>query len=549
MLGRRAVIAGIHHRFEKSVPDNLLVIGPREIGKSILLKELADTYKAGGASKRQSGAPVAFDASTYWKIEDNLPTNDRQFLKTFCLLIAPAVKHLTPSDICDWSTQNQEFALIQWICQQLNSDKKRLLVVIDGLELLLEQQELSSMVWNQLSSLTQYDSIGFLVAARGQPKDHSQFWRIFQPVPLKAFEDADWIDILRPLHSAGVTVSESARNELIFHTGGVPLLVAATCEILWENADSGQIVDGALVSHLIDQHYDEFRYHLERLWDDCEGEERELLNRLCTQGSTEDLSMQPGLRSKLEQRGFVEGRPHSIRLRCHLIGRYAGEAGAGAASLNRLFGTPDCYAQNVLSLVKLRKGHAVKIHPELDRKIENILNNMHDRLHAVEQTRAICNIALKLIWQSAFPPDGYIPDNPEWYRLLKKSGVVVYEKDGSSRIPTGELASELKRPNQLRLLQAITDKTAVDSEFDLPTYVLLNSLHSIENAGAHDQRPRNDYTPQFVAILILEAIELAERVTIEASASKPASVKYRGAKSFSDESTVQRALSRFAPRR
>ena len=60
--------------------------------------------------------------------------------------------------------------------------------------------------------------------------------RVFYDTPIRVtiLDDSDWGPFLQPLLDAGCTLDESARKEIANWTGGVPLLICALLQELWE---------------------------------------------------------------------------------------------------------------------------------------------------------------------------------------------------------------------------------------------------------------------------------------------------------------------------
>src|SRR5439155_17876559 len=89
----------------------------------------------------------------------------------------------------------------------LESDRKRVLLLWDGVDELLLKGGLSENIWNQLTALADLKSVTLILTSRRRLMDllpteeasGSDFWRRFALViPLGCFQETDWPSLLAP---------------------------------------------------------------------------------------------------------------------------------------------------------------------------------------------------------------------------------------------------------------------------------------------------------------------------------------------------------------
>ena len=273
MLGRGSLVRQIERHLLKPSPDHVSVVGPKHYGKSVLLRHLAGTYLLGPTGYRvlppDEPAELAgtdrwgrsdYLATVYIDLQHDTPGSDGAFRRRF----AEEIKATFQPDLWGLSDHPalwdslEMFELPEYldlenetshesldlVFTELEDRGARMLVVLDGLDYALFGTGLTRNLWDQLRSLAQKTSLRFVTGSRRplrklcktEGSRTSDFWEVFYDTPIRvaALDDSDWDAFLQPLLDAGCALDESARKEIANWTGGVPLLVCALLQKLWE---------------------------------------------------------------------------------------------------------------------------------------------------------------------------------------------------------------------------------------------------------------------------------------------------------------------------
>ena len=508
MLGRASLIRNIENHLLKPSPDHVSVVGPAHYGKSVLLRHLADAHRS-GSSHYQSTAHIDLRRST--------PVSDGAFKRRFAKAVREALK-AAGSDLSDWVDVEDEniHELLGLVFDELHGKRVRLLVVLDGFDYVLAATGLTRDLWDQLRMLAQKSSLRLVTGSRRPLRElcrteeskTSDFWEIFydEPVRVAVLGDADWPAFLQPLRDVGCEFEGSALKEIANWTGGVPVLVCAVLQKLWED-HPGETISKLEIDRAAETVLDGRREVLAALWDDCNHELRADLGVL----SDGDIPL-TGLsdrRRAVEERGLGRVSGNRLRGSCRLMQRYAKEQAPALADLNRLFGTASGFETHVRSLLELRLGQIKS--PRTDEELWVSVNNaVRDISPAPEQAltwvRSIANRALVLIWNAELPPDQTLP--AEW--LQEWRGKEVSFSDDGGKLPRGD-------GPQCHILRLVTgsDRTRRQSKYVTKTTCLLvDHLQSVGNFGQHrSDFPETKATIGFAAAAVLAAISLVECLT------------------------------------
>ena len=273
MLGRGSLVRQIERHLLKPTPDHVSVVGPRHYGKSVLLRHLASAYHLGPTGYRvlppdKSAEPAGtyrsrpgdYLATVYIDLRHDTPRSDGAFRRRFAEEIRATFQpdpwessdlpgHREPFDISELSEyldiENEaSHESLDLVFTELEDRGARMLVVLDGLDYALTGTGFTRNLWDQLRSLAQKTSLRFVTGSRRplrklcktEESRTSDFWEIFYDTPVRvaALDDSDWDAFLQPLLDTGCALDDSARKEVANWTGGVPLLVCALLQKLWE---------------------------------------------------------------------------------------------------------------------------------------------------------------------------------------------------------------------------------------------------------------------------------------------------------------------------
>ena len=199
MLGRATLVRRIEGHLLKPSPDHVSVVGPAHYGKSVLLRHLADRHRE-GSSKYLTTAHIDLRRDTL--------TSDGAFKRRLAEEIKAALQPHRP-DLSEWIEVEDEriHELLDLVFGELETSGARILVVLDGFDYALAGAGLTRNLWDQLRSLAQKTSLGFVTGSRRALRElcrteesrTSDFWEIFYDTPIRvaALDDADWVPFPR----------------------------------------------------------------------------------------------------------------------------------------------------------------------------------------------------------------------------------------------------------------------------------------------------------------------------------------------------------------
>lgn len=511
LLGRKRLLEQINRHLLKPSPDHVQVVGPPLYGKSVLLNHLATNHRSGASS---------YLTAAYVDLRHAPPTTDGDFKKRFASVIKDALMTVGSAladyiDLADPSLHE----LLVFVFDELDKDNQRLLVVLDGFDHVLSGTGLTRNLWDQLRALAQRRSLRFVTGSRHPLRElcktdesrTSDFWEIFydSPIPVGAFGEPDWDDLLVPLISAGVTVDGSGRKEIANWSGGIPVLTIALLEKLEENLAPSKTCTKDEVDAIANVMLDERRQLLAEIWDDCDVDLRGDLAILAEKAREGiQLSELSDTRQRLlEQRGLGARSGNRMRASCRLMARFALQQAPAVANLKRLFGTRDEFDANIRGLLEYRLAQVLE--SRIDSDLHNLLQGAVRDLdpnpeRSLMWVRSIVNSCLDLIWKAELPCDQRLPD--AWVNEWRQASKNLQWLDGNQRLPTG-------RGEQCRVLRLATgaDKIRPLTKFATrPTAMLLDGLLSIGNFGQHrGEFAELTLSKGFAASVLLTSIELA----------------------------------------
>ncbi len=505
MLGRAALVQRIEDHLSKPTPDHVSVVGPKHYGKSVLLRHLADVYRAGSDG---------YLTTVHIDLRHDTPGSDGAFKRRLAAEVKTALRpertqlseYIDPDDAAVHESLDLVF-------EELAGEGARILVVLDGFDYALAGTGLTRNLWDQLRSLAQRTSLRFVTGSRRPLRElcrteesrTSDFWEIFYDMPVRvtALDDSDWDPFLQPLLDAGCTFDEPARKEIVNWTGGVPLLVCALLQELWEK-HRGAALSKPEIDHTAEEVLIGRREILADLWDDCDVELRADLGTL----ARADIPLSNDRLRAIEDRGFGRESKNRLRGSCRLIQRYAKEQAPALADLTRLLGTPADFETHVQTFLELRLKQVAtpsgdqSLHDFVSRAIEDIGRNPELAINGI---RGIAERALALIWEAELPPNKTLPK--EWIDEWRRRGERNLPED------RGKLPS--RSGKQCRVLRLITDSdlsTSRQSKYvTRTTYLLVDHLKSVGDFGQHRRDyPETTITVGFAATVVLAAISLIE---------------------------------------
>ena len=503
MLGRASLVRQVEdHWLRVEIPRHVSVVGPAYYGKSVLLRHLADVHRTGS---------VCYVTTAYVDLRDGTPESDGAFMERLADAVKEALRPIHPAaewlDIEDVSIHER----LDVVFKGLEEDGKRLLVVLDGFDDALAQTELTPKLWSQLRSMAERPSLRLLTGSRRPLRElcrtgetrASPLWNIFyhEPVRVHAIDESDWPAFLQPLRETGCEFEEPARKEIANWTGGIPVLVCALLQRVWEEHRGAR-----LTKPIVDQSAERLLRDpdglLGPLWEDCDRALRSDLGSLSeTDVSLTDLPTDR--RDALVSRGFGHISRNSVRGCCRLMQRYAQAQAPEMADLNRTFGSRAGFDRHIRSLLELRLAQVAAI--GADEELCRLVRNAIERIKpppkdALREARFIVEHALNLVWEMEFP-DGKIPQG----LLSERAREQRYHSDGSDRaLPLSERCHVMRQLTR-------SDRPVRSKYVTKRTSLLMDHLQSVGNFGSHlGDYPDVEVTIGFAASIVLSAVELVE---------------------------------------
>ena len=513
MLGRAALVRRIEGHLLKPSPDHVSVVGPAHYGKSVLLRYLADRHREGSSK---------YLTTVHIDLRRDTPASDGALKRRLAEEIKAALRPHRP-DLSELLAFEDEgvHELLVLVFDDLETSGARILVVLDGADHVLAGAGLTRNLWDQLRSLAQKTSLGFVTGSRRALRElcrteesrTSDFWEIFYDTPIRvaALDDSDWNPFLEPLLATGRTLDEPARKEIVNWTGGVPLLVCALLHRLWEQFGGTSLLSKPEVDQAAAIVLDDRHELLAELWDDCDVELRADLGSLAA-GEIPLAELSDSRRRALESRGFGRISRNRLRGSCRLMQHYAEAQAPALADLNRLFGTAPGFETHIRSLLELRLTQVAG--PKVDGDLLNYVGRAvrdvePDPKLALTWIRSIADRALDLVWHAELPLDRTL--SPEWLDEWQRAGVNNMPDDGG-RLPHGSG----RQCSVLRLITG-TEKLRRQSRYvTKTTSLLVEHLQSVGSFGQHlKEYPEARISIGFAAASILAAISLIESLTAD----------------------------------
>ena len=517
LLGRASLLRTIKNHLLQPSPDHVSVVGPAYYGKSVVLWHLSTSFRNGAGD---------YLTASHIDLRHGVPASDREFMYRFAQEIRAALQGTRPQ-LAKQIDAEQEAVheILGLVLEDLEIEGVRLLVVLDGFDYALAGTGLTRNLWDQLRALAQRASLRFVTGSRRPLRElcrteesrTSDFWEIFYDTPTRitALDDDDIEAFLKPLRDAGSEFDDSARKEVVNWTGGVPVLVCALLQRLFEEHAGTRLlkseIDRAAAEVLVGR-----GQLLAALWDDCNDELRADLGVL-SDGDVPLTELSNARRRAVEERGYGRVSGNRLRSSCRLMQRYASDQAPAIADLTRVLGTIAGFDTHVGSLLELRLAQVSTGEPdeELRDYVSNAIRDLSPSPdHALIWVRSIANRALKLVWDAELPPDRTLPS--KWHNEWKRAGLNYADENG--RLPRSHGA----QCNILRLATG-TERTSRQCKYiTKTTYLLLDHLQSVGNFGQHrNDSPEVEVTVGFAASVVFSAISLVECLAHDLATADP----------------------------
>ena len=511
LLGRQRELLQIERSITKASADHVSVVGAPHIGKTTLLRHLAEAFRPG----RDGYLTAAF-----LDLRHHTPGSDNAFRKRLASELKAALDGVAPhvAELIDPDDEPEDLAdQLPEVFDYFQDEGGRVLVVMDGLDHFMANSTISKNLWDYLRDIAQKSTCTLVTGSRltllelckNPESQTSEFWGLFRdPLVLGPFTSGERDALLAPMLTVAPGVEEAARKELWNWTGGHPALFALLAGRVCD-ASAGAAVDKGMVDAMANALVAGPAPLLQELWGDCSVEVQGDLHGLAV-GSPNATSIPTDRMRFAADRGFVDASGRHPRVSARMIEALARGLGESTQDLKRLFATEAPYMTAIRAVPELRLAQLTKVPPVLRRSVEAAIRDIEAYPeHCLMSFRLIAVKALDLIL-AAESPGSKLPEH--WLATWTKEGNErALGAFGDGRVPSGE-------GQRCRLLQEVTStyqgKTRLAHWITRPTYVLVEHMKQLGDLGNHPDN-RADLTPAFAASCCLAAVELCERLAAE----------------------------------
>lgn len=503
LLGHGQALKLVLQRLDKL---HVCVIAPRLFGKTRLLRQVAREAPANG-----------FSQCLVWDLKRRPPGTDDEFHASLCREMERQLK-VPGEDLVEYfKGLGTQFESIKGVFQELEKAGEKVLVVLDGVEGVLQAGSVTRNVWDNLRDLADLSTARFVTGSRLPlrqlcPSDSktSPFWNIFheKPVRFGAFREDDWPVVLEPFAARQVILDASACKELVNWTGGIPVLVMAVCGHLFESCRDGEPLAKVEVDNAAERVIGEYRDHIEMLWHDLPTETRLDLVDLASRHETSRADLSPERIETLMHRGLaVEAGGNRLRGNCRILERYAAQHGQSLPEVKKLFTAPEDYHRNLAEVFQLRLAAVRDFDANAEQHVRELLKAMAKPETAKVLIRNVADACLELLVEFEFP-DGTI--DPQWISAWKSTGKVG-NSEGDRQILAGRVPTY--RGPRMKLLSLLHDEEAAGSaKSRRSTFILLQFVYNAANFGQHAKEIGEAVPRSFITAVAIGAVELLQQV-------------------------------------
>lgn len=486
MLGRANIMQRIWNDLTKPTPSNLSIIGPRFVGKTVIMHALAGRAEIGTS-------PYKF--VLHWHLGHVAPQSDQDFISQLCGKLRDSLAR-SPIDTAEYCRhlEDHSFSNFSEVAEYLDEEGLPILMLWDGFDKPLGQGKLTGHLWDQMRTIFYGRKHKIVTASRkplsqlirSQDAISSPFWNIFDmnPVRIGAFDEQDREMIIGLLFE--YSFQTGAKTELVNWSAGLPPLFLGVLNQIVADTPCGT-VDNSAVNCAAKNVLKSLADVIGEMWQDCSAGAKDLYRHLLDRGDMLFADTENDERNSLTEKAFAIQSGNKLAASCRLLQEHIKDENLDSGSVARLFGTWDNYKVNIRSLLERRLAHISRfddrLHHLVERAIADIPHYPDDCLHNLTGIR---DCALKLIWQREFGVGTTVPlevitywtTSPRIENRLVKSMM----ESNSWVVPTDPL-------DQIRLLGLLTGshrsfeaRTKATSKV---AYVLIDAIHNLRNRAQH----------------------------------------------------------------
>ena len=482
MIGRQALLDGIWGKLTKASPDNLSIVGPRHIGKTVLLNALVDRAK-------KDDSP--YSLVIYWQLGYAPPQSDDEFIEQLCDLLYSAMGSDTSTyaearseiEKARASDEGVSLMLLREIMEDIqNYLEQSVLIIWDGFDKPLSQGRLTGTLFGNLRDLIHNKRHRLVTAtrqsqtelARSIDVEDSPFWEMFGTnfVRIGPFDNCD---LDAAVDAASISISQGGRTELSNWTGGNPVLLFSVLNSLVSSQQNEY--DHKKVNEVASNMASALSDFLDRLWDDFGSATKNAFHLIVENGGGVDNDRIGKEEARnLLARGFAVRDDGKIRSSCRMLEQHVRGSKPDRSTLERMFGTWHAYRTEIRSILELRIKQIRQVNARLHRLVKRCLDDIPDYPDdCLNNLTSIEEVALDAVPQDVI---SYWTQHP---------------RDGDNIIEGMMNANDWNLPRdrfkQLAILQRLTgSKMHFDPKsksVSKDTYVLLNAIHQFRNRSEH----------------------------------------------------------------
>ena len=509
LVGRDKIVKRIWSDLTKVTPANLSIVGPRYIGKSVVVNTIAELARTDDASP--------YKLVVYWELGYAPPQSDDEFISQLCDQLLSVMGDTAFQEPRDYLRADKTFGTLKEVMDLLQSDDANVLMIWDGFDKPLSQGKLTGSLFGNLRDLFNGKKHKIVTAtratqtqlARNKQVEDSPFWNMFDvtPVRIGPFNEAD---VAAALKVAGLEGKGGGMKDLFNWTGHHPVLLLSTLNRLGEMGATEFTNDH--VNEAAKHVSDELQDFLGRLWESFDTDARKVFYGLSEGEVDNDLIGKPESKFLLAG-GFAskDGKKHSST--CRLLSEHVEGTKAGASAVGQLFGKWESYRNEIRTILELRIKQIDMTSARLHRLVTKCLDDIPDHPDdCLNNLTSIEDVALDFVWEHEFG-SGEIPSEliSYWTQSPRDRDYIVKEMMDSSswRKPS-------KRFSQIKILQRLTGSTegfeAKAKYVSKDSYVLLNAIHQFRNRTEHaDGQPIHEGVAVSALLLCIELLSCLAR--------------------------------------
>jgi hypothetical protein len=487
MVGRTLLLQRVWSDLTKATPSNLSIVGPRYVGKTVFLKELA-------ARAKQGDSPYAL--ILYWELGPAPPRSDEAFIEALCDRLRDAMGAASTGDYSEHRGYlDKTYGSLKEVTDLLDSEGKSVLMIWDGLDKALGQGSLTGHLLGQMRDIFHGKRHKIVTAARKTPSElarnkqvyDSEFWNLFDPNPVRV-ESFTVPDIEAALAKGGVTLSPGGRQELDNWTGGYPPFLLAVLNKLIANGQSPFSNDE--VNTAAHGALDDIGEMLTTLWEkDFSVGVKDVYRLLAERQELFATDIGTEETKYLVSWGFAVRAGNKVKPACRLLQAHVQGTMPDAGSMARLFGTWTAYRSGIRDVLELRLNQISTVNTLLRRLVERSIEDIPDFPDAcLNCLSQIEDLALDLIWESECGSSKQIPNDVVAYWTVSPRD---RDKVIAERMNNNDWSVPTERFKQVALLQMLTgSRIGFDhkaKKVSKDTYVLINAIHSFRNRSEHPE--------------------------------------------------------------